>query len=392
MGEIIMWLRGLLVAALTLASGACWSAEPVDIPLVLPLTGRGAFLGQQFVANYGPLAELVNATGGIAGRPLTFSYNDDQSSPQQDVQIAASLIARHPPIILGSAIVALCNSMAPMMKNGPVQYCLSPSFEPKPGGFGFSAGVATRDQIAAIVRYFRIKGWTRIALLNSSDTTGQNADHDIKGVLDKDENKTMTVVLTDHFNPADISVAAQIARIKDSGAQAMIAWTTGVPVATIFKGMIQAGLDIPIGTSSGNQTFTQMAQFESFLPKQLVMGSALFPPHAGIITLDPRVEAAQAQMNKALGAHAIIADIAAACGWDAAMITVSALRKLGPDATPAQIRDYIANLTDFPGINGIYDFKTYPDRGLGADSVTVITYDPNAKSWVWLSKPGGAPL
>ena len=381
-----------LLAASLLAGGIASAAEPVDIPVVLPLTGRGAFLGQQFVANYGPLAEMVNKSGGIGGRPVAFSFHDDQSSPQQDVQIAATLIAQHPPIIMGSAIVALCNSMAPMMKKGPVQYCLSPSFEPAKAGFGFSAGVATRDQIAAIVRYFRMKGWTKIALLNSSDTTGQNADRDIKGVLDYPENKGVTIVMTDHFNPGDISVAAQIARIKDSGAQAMIAWTTGVPVATIFKGMIQGGLDIPIGTSSGNQTFTQMAQFKDFLPRQLVMGSALFPPHKGIIALDPRVEAAQEKMNETLAAHGLKADIAAACGWDAALITISALTKLGTHATAAQIRDYIANLTDFPGINGIYDFKAHPDRGLGPESVTVISYDPKGDRWVWLSKPGGAPL
>ncbi len=384
-------LIALTLAASPAASPA-WAADPVDIPMILPLTGGGAFLGNQFIANLTPLTEAVNKAGGINGRPVAFSYNDDQSSPQQDVQIASALIPKKPPIILGSAIVALCNSMAPMMKNGPVQFCLSPSFEPAKGGYGFSSGVATRDQLAAIIRYFRLKGWTKLAILNSSDATGQNADRDIKGVLAKDENKGVDIVLAEHFNPADISVGAQIARIKESGATAMIAWTTGVPVATIFKGMIQADLDIPIGTSSGNQTFTQMKQFESFLPKRLVMGSALFPPHEGIITLDPRIEAAQADMNATLAAHGMIADIATACGWDAAMITISALRQLGPQATAAQVRDYIAGLTDYAGINGIYDFKTYPDRGLGPDSVTVISYDPTAKKWVWLSKPGGAPL
>ena len=92
--------------------------------------------------------------------------------------------------------------------------------------------------------------------------------------LMKPENATITLVEQQHFNPSDISVAAQIERIKASGAQAMIAWTTGVPVATVFKGMIQAGLDIPVGISSGNQVFPQMEQFAAFLPKQALIGSA----------------------------------------------------------------------------------------------------------------------
>jgi branched-chain amino acid transport system substrate-binding protein len=376
---------------------AAHAAETVDIPVIIPLTGGASFLGNSFVANYTALEADLNSTtaangGGINGRPVHFAYFDDQSSPQQDVQLANQIIANQPPIILGSAVVALCNAMAPLMRNGPVQYCLSPSFAPAKGGFTFSAGVATTDQIAAIVRYFRMKGLTKLALLNSTDATGQNADHDIKGVLAAADNAGVSIVEQQHFNPADISVAAQIERIKESGAQAMIAWTTGVAVANVFKGMVQAGLDIPVGTSSGNQTFSQMAQFAAFLPKQVVMGSALFPPHEGIVALDPRIEAAQKEMNATLATRGLLADIATACGWDAAVITVSALRKLGPNATPAQVRDYIAGLTDFAGINGIYDFKKYPDRGLGADSVTVVTYDGEKKAWKWLSKPGGEPL
>jgi hypothetical protein len=45
-------------------------------------------------------------------------------------------------------------------------------------------------------------------------------------------------------------VAAQIARIKGSDVQAMIAWTTGQPAATVFRAMIQGGLDVPVAPTS----------------------------------------------------------------------------------------------------------------------------------------------
>ena len=50
-------------------------------------------------------------------------------------------------------------------------------------------------------------------------------------------------------------------------------------------------------------------------------------------------------------------------------------QKLGPDASAEQMQDYIANLTDFAGIDGIYDFKANPERGLGPDSSIVTRYD-----------------
>ena len=69
-----------------------------------------------------------------------------------------------------------------------------------------------------------------------------------------------------------------------------------------------------------------------------------------------------------------------------------ALRALGPNATAEQARDYILNLTDFPGIDGLYNFKKYPARGLGPDSGTVLRYDAATKPWAWLTLPDGAPL
>jgi len=47
------------------------------------------------------------------------------------------------------------------------------------------------------------------------------------------------------------------------------------------------------------------------------------------------------------------------------MILVAALRKIGPDATPQQLRTYISGLKNFVGVNGPYDFVKYPQRGLG---------------------------
>jgi branched-chain amino acid transport system substrate-binding protein len=167
---------------------------------------------------------------------------------------------------------------------------------------------------------------------------------------------------------------------------------TGTPAATIFKGMVQAGLDIPIEVTSGNQSFPQMEQGADFLPKGLVMSSALFPEHDGVLTLDPRVEAAQHDMYAALKAGGLKADNMEATSWDAGLIVVAALRALGPGAGVEQVRHYIANLTDFAGTDGIYDFKANPERGLGPDSAIVVRYDAKAKAWTWSTQPGGAPL
>ena len=378
-----------------LAAGVPAPARAADyeINVVLPLTGGAAFVGQGQKDTLTALQEQVNKTGGIHGQKLLFVFHDDQTSPQVAVQLATDILGGKPAVVMGSSLVGMCLAMAPLVNDGPVQYCMSPAIHPKAAGYVFSASSSSIDQIAAVMRYYRLKGWTKLATLMTTDASGQDGDRAVDSVLAYPENKgVMQKVIAEHFNPTDVSVAAQVASIKASGAQAIIAWTTGAPAATVFKGMVQAGLDLPVAPTSGNQTFAAMGQWESFLPKQLVLASALYPPHAGVLKLDPRIEKAQADMEAILKEHNLKADNQVATSWDAGLIVVSGLRKLGAKATAAQLRDYIANLSDFAGVDGIYDFKKYPERGLGPDGSTVTTYDAATKSWKWLSKPGGEPL
>jgi branched-chain amino acid transport system substrate-binding protein len=381
------------VALLAYATNSTRAAEPYDITVVAPLTGGASFVGLGQKDTLDSVAAFVNKTGGIQGRDLHFTFRDDQSTPQVAVQLTNEVLPSHPTVIMGSSIVAMCLAMAPLMQDGPVQYCLSPAIHPKPGSYTFSTSADSVDQIAAVFRYYRMKGWTKIAALQTTDASGQDGDRAIDAVLEYPENKgVMQLVTREHFNPTDISVAAQIERIKGSGAQALIAWVTGAPAGTVFKGMIQAGLDIPVAPTSGNQAFAAMAQWESFLPKQLVLASALFPEHDGLLTLDPAMEKAQHAMYAILKERNLKADNMTATSWDAGLIVVAGLRKLGSSATAAQLKDFIANLSGFEGVDGVYDFQKYPQRGLGPESSTVTTYDAKTKAWTWLSKPGGEPL
>ena len=384
----------LALAALTvIGAPAARAADNYTINVIVPLTGGAAFVGGGQKDTLEALAAVVNKDGGIQGRNLAFSYHDDQSSPQVAVQLSNEALQGKPTVIMGSSIVAMCLAMAPLMTSGPVHYCMSPAIHPQPGSYTFSASADSVDQVAAVMRYYRMKGWTKIAALQTTDASGQDGDKAIEAVLNYPENKgVIQKVAEEHFNPTDISVAAQIEKIKASGAQALIAWVTGAPAATVFKGMIQAGLDIPVAPTSGNQTFASMEQWASFLPKQLILASALFPEHDGVLTLDPRMEKAQHEMYAILKERNLKADNMVATSWDAGLIVAAGLRKIGPNATAAQLKDYIANLTDFAGVDGIYDFKKYPQRGLGPQSSTVTTYDAQKKAWTWLSKPGGEPL
>jgi branched-chain amino acid transport system substrate-binding protein len=383
---------GLCALVALLLAGAPKPASAYDITVVLPLTGGASFLGKAEQQALQLAEQSTNKAGGIQGQPLHFVFYDDQSNPQTAVQLANRVIATKPAVMLGSSLVAICNAMAPLMQDGPAMYCLSPGIHPPQGSYVFTSSVSTRDLAAALVRYFRLKGWKKLAFMTSADATGQDAEHGLDEAAARPENNDISVVERAHFNTTDVSVAAQIEHIKAAGPDALIAWSTGTPIATVFKGIVQAGLDIPIATTSGNMTYAQMKAYAAFLPKQLYMPSSAWVPHEGLIALDPEVEKAQRQFFDAFNAANAKPDLAATLAWDPAMIVIDALRHLGVNATAQQVRDYIANLKGYAGINGVYDFPDIPQRGLDVQGVIVTLWSPDRQTWQLVSKPAGVPL
>jgi len=393
--SVSKWInRAVALAACALALGTVGAraADPYKIHVILPLTGGAAFLGQGEQTALKLFEKLVNEEHGINGQPISFVYHDDQTNPQTTVQIANGILPEKPAVVLGSSIVAMCRAMAPLLKQGPFDYCLSPGVHPEPGSFQYSTSADTHALIDALVRYFRLRGLTRIAFMSSTDASGQDAERGFNEVLKLPENAGIKAVERQRFNPTDVSVTAQIERIKAANPQAFIAWTTGAPIATVFKGVLQAGLDVPFATTNGNQTYAQMRQYKDFLPKQLFIPTSVFLPHDGMFKLDAQVEEAQQKFYAAFKAANVKPDNMSALAWDPANLVIGALRKLGANATAQQVKAYLDSQTNVPGINGIYDFKAVPQRGLTAKNALVSRWDPAADTWTVVSQPTGTPL
>jgi branched-chain amino acid transport system substrate-binding protein len=381
------------LAAGILSAHGQQAAQPVQIDAVLPLTGFFSFIGKQEQAALQVGEQVINKAGGVRGRPISFSFFDDQSNPQFSVQLTRQVIAKKPPILLGTSVTASCNAMLPLLRSGPVTYCFSPGVYPQAGTYMYSASVSTRDVQAALLRYFRLRGWTRIAIITSTDATGQDGEVGLDEAMKSPENKDINLVERTRFNLNDVSVSAQIERMKAAKPQAIIVWTVGTSFATVLKGLIQGGVDLPIGTTHGNMTFAQMRQYADFLPKELYMPSSQWPQEAAPgVQLKPEVVAAKKVFFDALKAGNVEADLAPTLVWDPLMILVGALRTVGPDASAEQVLNHLKSVKNFSGINGPYDFEKFPQRGLGEESTLVTRWRPELKNWQIVSQPTGIPV
>ena len=361
---------------------------PLEIHIIVPLTGPAAFIGKELVDGARIAEADINRTGGVRGRAVKFVIDDDQTNPAMALQLTNAVVAKKSPIFFGSTLTALCNAQVPAIKDGPTaMYCYSPSVHPAPGSYLFSAMFSTDDILTVEMRYLKERGFRKIAILDGTDATGIDADKSLAEILKLPEFRDMTYVAQEHFNFSELTVTAQLARIKSSGAQGIMSYVTGPALATILRGMTDAGLDIPIMSSPGNMSFSQMESYKSIVPKELYFaGPGLFAPDR---ISDPKVRQRVTDVLNQFRAAGIRPDNLHAIAWDVAELTAGVLRKAGPGATADQIRAGLAGVTDFYGGLGHYDFKAVPQRGLQQKDLIVVRWDPNKADFIGASKAGG---
>jgi branched-chain amino acid transport system substrate-binding protein len=362
---------------------------PVEINAILALTGPAAFIGNAEKVSLSLIEGMTNAAGGIKGRPIKFVIVDDESNPQVTLQLTNGLIAKHVPVILGPSFTATCLAIGPVLaKTGPIDYCFSPSISPAAGSYQYSSTVGTHDDALALARYYRSRGWTKIALMTTTDASGQQFEAFFTEALTQPENKSLTIVAHEHWAPADLNVTAQAERIKAADPQAMIGWSAGTPTGTLLRGLHDAGVDIPIACGNGNMIYAQLAQYAAFLPAQLY-----FPGRRSLVqdpNAPPAIKAAQTRYFDAFKTIGVKPNLANTLAWDPALLVIDGLKKLGPDASPAALNDFIQHQNGWVGINGVYNFTNGSQRGLGIDDVVIDRWDAGKSDFVAVSKGGGA--
>ncbi len=77
------------------------SGQPIEVATVGPLTGQYASFGQQLEQGGAAAVADLNAQGGVLGRQLVFSAEDDACDPKQAVAVANSLASKEVPIVIG---------------------------------------------------------------------------------------------------------------------------------------------------------------------------------------------------------------------------------------------------------------------------------------------------
>ena len=251
----------------------------------------------------------------------------------------------------------------------------------------FSTGTTIDDTMLVVTRYCRERGWKRIAVVATTDASGQAFDHGMTFAMSQPENKALTLADYEHFNPTDLSATAQMVRVKAAKPDVVFVLATGTPFGTAMRAAADTGVNVPFVGGNGNMIIAQLTQYRAFLPHEMYFPGT--PSIAENAVRNGPIKDAQGIYFKAFKDAGVKPDLGYNIAWDPTMLLIHALRALGSSATAQQLRNYVVNLHGWAGINGIYDFRDGLQRGVGPRAILMVRWDKARGEFLPMSRPAG---
>ena len=242
------------VAVLTgFSTGSAATRGTVYIGMDAPLTGPQAIVGQGDREAILALANYWNARSGINGRRLVVDILDNASNPSQGVQNVQRFAADSKYVaILGSGNAAAAVATAPLATAARIPFvALSPptTLVAPPRPYVYVALPTSRLYAYSMARYLKRLGVQRIALMGDNGGFGRDGVGQVEALA-----KAYGFTITDSviFSPTATSFAAELAKVKNSNAQALWMWTVTPAANTIVKEFRQLQLSQRLVLTGGN--------------------------------------------------------------------------------------------------------------------------------------------
>lgn len=114
-------LGSLATGLFTGLPSVAWSADPIRLGSLVPMTGAGSAFGPDIHAGHELAVTEVQAAGGLLGRPVELVFEDDQTNPEAGVRAAQQLIQVNKVTgIMGVWGSAVASAVAPLCWNNKV--------------------------------------------------------------------------------------------------------------------------------------------------------------------------------------------------------------------------------------------------------------------------------
>jgi len=360
----------LVVAIVVMAFGSALAAPPIKIGALFSISGPPSFLGEPERNTAQMVVDEINKAGGIGGRTLQLITYDTQGDATKAVQAANRLIKEDKvAAIIGPSTTGDTMAVIPLVEKArlPLISCAAGIKITEPvKKWVFKTAQNDSLAVARIYEHLQKKKINRVALLTVSDSFGSSGREQLRGQASR---FGIQVISDETYGPKDTDMTAQLTKIRDSKAQALICWGTNPGPAVIARNFKQLGIKIPLFMSHGvsSKKFIELAGAASdgiMLPSGRVLVADLLPGS------DPQKKALTAFVKSYKKLYKTEGDHFGGHAWDAVMLLKGAIERGGPE--PAAIRDQLEKTHNFSGIGGVFNFSAQDHAGLTKDAFVLV--------------------
>jgi branched-chain amino acid transport system substrate-binding protein len=225
----------------TVGAGSGEAAQPIKVGIVsvFDFVSEWQRQGAQFAA------DDINAAGGILGRPVELSFRDDPALGEQGVR---DLIAEGVDLLVGpEAFTATQNNSELIRQSGVINFLdLSPVGDVNALGNPNVFRLIPYDEIMAQALFDYLTGprqAKRLAVIHSDDFVGRSGSGAVKDALNV---LGRQLVGEQTFQMGDSDMTAQVAALKETGADALFVWGLAREAAHVVKAVRNLGWKVTV--------------------------------------------------------------------------------------------------------------------------------------------------
>ncbi|ACP27157.1 putative extracellular ligand-binding receptor [Sinorhizobium fredii NGR234] len=231
-------------------SGLAFAADgTIKLGIVAPMSGPNARYGAFSMRGAELAVKEINDAGGVDGQKIELYSADSQGTPVEGVSATRRLIDEDEvDYVIGDVSSSVTLAMQPVAEDAEVLLLNAASSNPKityaagVGGFKWTyRNYPTDENRAFVVAKYAAeqRGFTKFAVLSVDSDYGRSAIEFTKKYLPEFKGEILT---EDYYKEGEVDFRSVLAKIRDSGAQAILMYGLADTTPIVARQMVELGL------------------------------------------------------------------------------------------------------------------------------------------------------
>ena len=334
-------LAAALASLAALAAVPAHAQDTIKIANIVEMSGPGTTAGVMFKNGVEMAIKEINAGGGILGKKISYTTEDTQSNPGvakglTQKAVDNDVFAIFGPVYSGSIMVSMAESRRGEVPNFTGGEAASITQQGNP--YVFRTAFGQSISFPKVARYLTAKS-KKLAVLYVNNDFGKGGQATIKQLLANSGTQIVTEISTE---AGQVDFSAAVIQAKQSGADALFAYTNEEESARLLRELRKQGWNKPV---IGETVLTSAKVVE--LAGEAANGAVA---HVGLTVEAPQLQAFGKQYQAMFNTGSDHNGVKGYTGMYVLKAAIEKAGKLDRKAAAAAIRNSCFSAKQYPGV------------------------------------------